>query len=88
MHKWTDQECETVCSVFKAEFVNSNNSLKSAIVKIKTLCPDLKESSIGMKIFNTIYLCDEFEIEHNCEGKPLEHYSQQHLQAFKKVFGV
>ena len=26
MHKWTDQECEIVCRVFKDEFVNSNNS--------------------------------------------------------------
>ena len=31
MHKWTDQECEIVCKVFRDEFVNSYNSVEAAV---------------------------------------------------------
>lgn len=88
MHKWTDQECEIICSVFKDEFVISNNPVDSAIRKIKKLCPSLEEGSIRMKIANTIRICDEVGIKNNCHVASLEHYSQQHRKAFKKVFGV
>ena len=88
MHKWTDQECETVCKVFRDEFINSNNSIQTAVTKIKAMCPQLPTSSIKMKISNTIYICDEVGIKHNCHGSGLEHYSPQHRKAFKTVFGV
>lgn len=88
MHKWTDQECEIVCRVFKDEFVNSNNSIEAAIKKIKTLCPVLVEGSIRMKISNTVYMCDELGIKHNCMISTLSNYSQQHRKAFKIVFGI
>ena len=88
MHKWTDQECETVCKVFRDEFINSSNSIEIAIKKVKTLCPALEEGSIRMKIANTICICDEVRIKHNCNISSLDHYSQQHRKAFRTVFGV
>lgn len=66
MHKWTDQECEIVCKVFRDEFVNSYNSVEAAVKKIKGLCPVLAEGSIRMKISNTVCICDELGINHNC----------------------
>ena len=88
MHKWTDQECETVCSVFRDEFVNSFNSVETAVKKIKALCPVLEKGSIRMKISNTVCICDELGIKHNCTISSLSNYSQQHRKAFKVVFGV
>lgn len=89
MHKWTNEDCEIVCSIFKKEFVDTyNNSVQDVITKIKNKCPLLNVGSIRMKISNTVYLCDEFGIEHNCSIAVLSNYSQQHLDAFQKVFDV
>lgn len=88
MHKWTDKECEIVCTIFKDEFVNSSNSVQTAIKKINAMCPQLSPGSIRMKIANTICICDEVGVIHNCSIASLEHYSPQHRKAFKTVFGV
>ena len=87
-HKWTDQECIIVCTVFKNEIIKSHKSIEFAVVQIKNQCPDLKTSSIRMKIANTVAICNEVGIEHYCGPTNLTHYSQQHRRAFKEVFGV
>lgn len=88
MHKWTDEECEIVCSIFKEEFVDSYNSIGTVVSKIKNRCTLLNEGSIRMKISNTVYICNELGIKHNCNIASLSNYSQQHREAFRVIFGV
>lgn len=90
-HRWTDQECLVVCTIFKNEFVDSNDfvkSIDSVVQQIEMQCPLLSAGSIKMKISNTVAICNEERIVHSCSIASLSHYSQQHRKAFKEVFGV
>ena len=87
-HRWTYEECEIVCSIFKSECVDSSNSVDTVISKIEESCPSLSKGSIRMKLQNTVCICNELGIKHSCDVASLSDYSQQHMDAFKLIFGI
>lgn len=67
--------------------MDSYNSIGAVVSKIKNRCPLLNEGSIRMKISNTVYICEELGIKHNCNIASLSNYSQQHEKRLESFLG-
>ena len=86
-HRWTFDEDKTCCRIFIETYITNHTycPFDSLATKILTIYPDMKFSSIKMKLQNIKRICLDYGIKDSSTISPLENYSNQNLQAMKEA---
>ena len=97
-HDWLYEEDECACELFRDYYVKSGNKGVGAFYLYRKFLHKLKEEkkieteitplSFYRKLQNTSYLCVENGFFHILDAPihPLNHFSEQNVKAFSKVF--
>ena len=85
-HRWTFDEDKTCCRIFIETYITNHTycPFDSLATKISTIYPNMKFSSIKMKLQNIKRICLDYGIKDSSTISPLNNYSQQNLQAMKE----
>ena len=86
-HRWTFEEDKTCCCIFIETYVINHTycSLDSLATKILSIYPNMKFSSVKMKLQNIKRICLDYGIKDSSTISPLDNYSNQNLRAMKEV---
>lgn len=86
-HRWTYEENEyCVEEVFTNFVLNREYNFDSVVKKIFIhFDEEIKRSSIMMKLANIKYLLEQYNVSNTLMVKPLEHVSQDNIDAFFTV---
>lgn len=85
-HRWTFDEDKTCCRIFIETYITNHTycPLDSLATKILTIYPNMKFSSIKMKLQNIKRICLDYGIKDSSTISPLDNYSNQNFQAMKE----
>ena len=85
-HRWTFDEDKTCCRIFIETYITYHTycPFDSLATKILTIYPNMKFSSIKMKLQNIKRICLDYGIKDSSTISPLDNYSNQNLQAMKE----
>ena len=85
-HRWTFDEDKTCCRIFIETYITNLTycPLDSLSTKILSIYPNMKFSSIKMKLQNIKRICLDYGIKDSSSISPLDNYSNQNLQAMKE----
>ena len=85
-HRWTFDEDKTCCRIFIETYITNHTycPFDSLATKILTIYPNMKFSSIKMKLQNIKRICLDYGIKDSSTISPLDNYSNQNLQAMKE----
>ena len=85
-HRWTFDEDKTCCRIFIETYITNHTyyPLDSLATKILAIYPNMKFSSIKMKLQNIKRICLDYGIKDSSTISPLNNYSKQNLQAMKE----
>ena len=86
-HRWTIAEDEYCCKRYIEEYVikKSNMEMRSFTKLLSKELPEIKESSLKMKITNIKQLLMDMGIDDSLNVKPLKNYSTQNKRAMEKA---
>ena len=85
-HRWTYDEDKTCCRVFIETYITHPTycPFDSIATKILAIYPNMKFSSIKMKLQNIKRICLDYGIKDSSTISPLDNYSNQNLQAMRE----
>ena len=85
-HRWTYDEDKTCCRIFIETYITNHTScsLDSLATKILSIYPNMKFSSIKMKLQNIKRICLDYGIKDSSTISPLDNYSEQNLRAMRE----
>jgi hypothetical protein len=85
-HRWTFEEDKTCCRIFIETYITNHTScsLDSLATKILSIYPNMKVSSIKMKLQNIKRICLDYGIKDSSTISPLDNYSGQNLRAMRE----
>lgn len=85
-HRWTFEEDKTCCRIFIETYITNHTScsLDSLATKILSIYPNMKFSSVKMKLQNIKRICLDYGIKDSSTISSLDNYSNQNLQAMKE----
>jgi len=86
-HRWTFEEDKTCCRIFIEAYISNHTScsLDSLATKILSIYPNMKFSSIKMKLQNIKRICLDYGIKDSSTISPLDNYSEQNLRAMRET---
>ncbi len=86
-HTWTYEEEKTCCRVFIETYIvkHLTSSLHETAKKIADIYPELKLSSIKMRLQIIMHICLDNEIQTSAPITPLGRYSSQNLRAMREA---
>ncbi len=85
-HRWTFDEDKTCCRIFIETYITNHTycPFDSLATKILAIYPNMKFTSIKMKLQNIKRICLDYGIKDSSTISPLDNYSNQNLQAMKE----
>ncbi|MGN0783622.1 MAG: hypothetical protein ACI4M0_04700 [Christensenellales bacterium] len=86
-HRWTFDEDKTCCRIFIETYIANHTycPLDSLATKVLSVYPNMKSSSIKMKLQNIKRICLDYGIKESSMISPLDNYSDQNLRAMKEA---
>lgn len=86
-HRWTFEEDKTCCRIFIEAYISNHTScsLDFLATKILSIYPNMKFSSIKMKLQNIKRICLDYGIKDSSSISPLDNYSNQNFRAMKEA---
>lgn len=85
-HRWTYDEDRTCCRIFIETYIINRTycPFDTLATKILTIYPNMKFSSVKMKLQNIKRICLDYGVKDSSTISPLNNYSAQNLRAMKE----
>lgn len=85
-HRWTYDEDRTCCRIFIETYIINRTycPFDTLATKILTIYPNMKFSSVKMKLQNIKRICLDYGVKDSSTISPLDNYSAQNLRAMKE----